>query len=195
MLAERLATSNFNQIPTSWSPDGAMLAFHEQSHDRGRNIWLFPFQGGGEPEPFLNGRANEAMARFSPDGRWVAYQSDESGQLEVYVCRVPDGSGKKPVSTDGGYEPAWNPNGKELFYRSGDSMMAVAVETDGDLILGRPTVLFEGRFVYHALGSYDVAPDGQRFVFIDDSEAEPPPTHLVLVQNFDEELKRLVPAK
>jgi hypothetical protein len=135
------------------------------------------------------------MASFSPDGRWVAYQSDETGQLEIYICRFPDRSGKQQVSTDGGYEPVWNRNGEELFYRNGNRMMAVPVQMDGDLVLGRPTSLFEGRFVYHGLGSYDVTPDGQRFVLIDDSEAEPAPTHLVLIQNFTEVLKRLVPTK
>jgi len=191
--AERLTTSDFTQLPTSWSPDGRMLAFQEETNDNGSDIWLLPLQGGRKPEPFLDGRAREQMARFSPDGRWVAYQSDETGQREVYVCRLPDGGGKQQVSTDGGYEPVWNPSGKELFYRSGDKMMAVPVQTDGELILGRTTVLFEGRFVYHPYGSYDVTPDGQRFVLIDDSEAEPAPTHLVLVQNFSEVLKRLVP--
>jgi serine/threonine-protein kinase len=192
---ERLTTSDFPQTPNSWSPDGMMLAFQEETNDKGTDVWLLPLQAGRKPEPFLDGRANEQMASFSPDGRWVAYQSDETGQLEIYICRFPDRSGKQQVSTDGGYEPVWNTNGKELFYRNGNRMMAVTVQTDGDLILGRPTVLFEGRFVYHPLGSYDVTPDGQRFVLIDDSEAEPAPTHLVLIQNFTEVLKRLVPTK
>ncbi len=96
----------------------------------------------------------------------------------------------KPV---GGY-PVWNPNGRELFYRSGDRMMAVAVETEGDLVIGRPATLFERRFSPWD-AHFAVTPDGQRFIAFDRSVAEPAPTHLVLVQNFSEELKRLVPVR
>ncbi|MFQ5929103.1 MAG: hypothetical protein ACE5MK_05355 [Acidobacteriota bacterium] len=90
----------------------------------------------------------------------------------------------------------WNPNGKELFYRSDDKMVAVAVQADDELVLGHPEVLFERRFARRtslSFNTYDVSPDGQRFIVLDDSEAEPPATRLVLVQNFHEELKRLVP--
>jgi hypothetical protein len=89
----------------------------------------------------------------------------------------------------------WNPNGRELFYRNEDKMMAVALETEGDLVLGHPTVLFERRFSPSGYADFAVTPDGGRFIALDDSVAEPAPTQLVLVQNFGEELKRLVPAR
>ena len=100
----------------------------------------------------------------------------------------------RQVSTGGGSYPVWNPNGTELFYRNGDTMMAVPVETEGDLVLGRPTVLFE-RHYPPGDATFAVTPDGQRFIDLDDSVAEPAPTHLVLVQNFGEELKRLAPPR
>jgi serine/threonine-protein kinase len=191
--AERLATSDYVQIPTSWSPDGAVLAFHELRAETGADVFLL--SSSGDPEPFLTGRADERFAAFSPNGRWIAYQSDETGRHEIYVRRYPGGGGLRQVSTDGGAYPVWNPNGKELFYRDGDKMMAVTVETGGDLVLGRPTVLFERRYGRSAFSTFAVTPDGRRFIDLDDSVAEPAPTHLVLVQNFAEELKRLAPAR
>ena len=146
-------------------------------------------------EPFLDGRANETWPAFSPNGRWIAYQSDETGEFEIYLRRFPGGGGMSRVSTGGGSYPVWNPNGRELFYHSGNKMMAVAVETEGDLVLGRPAVLFERRFSPWGYSDFAVTPDGRRFIALDDSVAEPAPTHLVLVQNFSEELKRLVPPR
>ncbi len=192
--AELLATSDRNRIPTSWSPDGGVLLFDEYGVEEGADIWMLPLAGDREPQPLANGRANEMWAEFSPNGKWIAYQSDETGRFEIYLLRFSDGREKRQVSTGGGEHPKWNPNGKELFYPSGDKMMSVAVETEGELTLGRPTLLFEKRR-NPDLPPFAVAPDGQRFIYIDDSVAEPAPTHLVLVQNFGEELKRLVPVK
>ena len=95
------------------------------------------------------------------------------------------------VSTGGGTWPRWNANGEELFYRDGDKVMVVSVNNDGELRLGNPRLLLEKPSAND--GRYDVMPDGQSFVMIDDSEAAPPPTQLILVQNWAEELKRLVP--
>ena len=192
--AERLATSVYTQVPTSWSPDGSFLAFHESRVETGADVLLLSLSGDRNPKPFLNGRANEMWATFSPNGAWIAYQSDETGRFEVYLRRYPDG-GSLPVSTEGGTYPVWNPNGRELFYRSSDKMMSVAIETKGDLALGRPAMLFENRYGRSAFSTFAVTPDGQRFIDLDDSVAEPAPTHLVLVQNFSEELNRLVPSR
>ena len=135
---------------------------------------------------------------FSPDGRWIAYESDESGRFEVYLRPFPSGESKRQVSTDGGTQPAWNPNGGELFYHAGDTMMVVSVRTEQGLALGKPRALFERVSpipddpVWGV--DYDVSTDGRRFIMIDDSEDVPPTTQLILVQNFAEELKRLAPA-
>jgi serine/threonine-protein kinase len=182
------------QVPASWSPDGAVLAFQEYGVES-TDVWMLSLSGDHEPEPFLNGRANEMWPAFSPDGTWIAYQSDETGRFEIYLRRFPGGGGMRQISTGGGEYSAWNPNGKELFYRGGDNMMAVAVETEGDLVLGRPTALYERRYPRTLFSTFSVTPDGQRFIDIDDSVAEPAPTHLVLVQNFGEELKRLAPPR
>jgi Tol biopolymer transport system component len=190
--AERLATSVYTQTASSWSPDGTVLAFYEDSSDTGADIWILSLPGDRKAKPFLNGRANEMCPAFAPDGRWIAYQSDETGEFEIYLRRFPDGGGMKRVSTGGGFYPVWNPNGKELFYRNGEKMMAVTVGLGEDVVPGRPTVLFESSFPADVAG-FVVTPDGQRFIALDDSVAEPAPTHLVLVQNFREELKRLVP--
>jgi Tol biopolymer transport system component len=193
--AERLATSAFVQIPTSWAPDGKTLAFREGSNETGMDIFVLSLEGDRRPQSLVAGRANESRAIFSPNGRWIAYQSDETGREEIYVCRFPGCTGKRPVSVEGGALPVWNPNGQELFYRSGDKIVAVAVKTDGALVLGTPTVLFTRRYPRTLFPDFGVSRDGQRFIDLDDSVAEPAPTHLVLVQNFDEELKRLVPTR
>jgi Tol biopolymer transport system component len=189
--AELLATGG--KIPTSWSPDGAVLLFEEDRLETGTDIWLLPLSGERRPEPFLNGRGSEMSAAYSPNGKWVAYQSDETGRFEIYVRRFPDDGVLRAVSTGGGDHPIWNPTGKELFYSSGERMMAVAVETGDELVLGRPKVLFERRRT--ASEPFAVTPDGQRFLALDESVAEAAPTHLVLVQNFAEELKRLAPPR
>jgi serine/threonine-protein kinase len=190
--AEQLGTGS---TPASWSPDGEVLAYNAEAAETGADVWTLRLSGDRKPEPFLNGRANEGWPAFSPDGRWVAYQSDETGELEIYLQRFPDGGGIRPVSTGGGSYPGWNPNGKELFYRSGDKMMAVAVRTERDLVLGRPVALVEIRNPQRVSDSFAVTPDGQRFLFIERDVPEPTPSHLVLVQNFGEELKRLVPQR
>jgi len=192
--AERLTTSDYTQTAASWSPDGAFLAFHEDAGETGVDVWMLSLSGERRPAPFLKGRANEMWPAFSPNGRYVAYQSDETGEFEIYLRQFPGGGGMRQVSTGGGSYPVWNPNGKELFYRNGDKMMAVAVETEGELVLGRTAVLFQGPSP-SGYSNFEVTPDGQRFIALDDSVAEPAPTHLVLVQNFGEELKRLVPPR
>jgi serine/threonine-protein kinase len=140
-------------------------------------------------EAFLQTNFNEHRPMFSPNGRWIAYESNESGQYEVYLRPFPSAEGKRQVSTGGGGYPMWNPNGKELFYRSGEKMMVVDVEPEGELALGEPRLLFEKLVT----AGYDVAPDGRRFIMIEEGESQPAPTELILVQNWGEELKRLVP--
>jgi len=146
--------------------------------------------GDAEPELYLQTEYDEHNAKFSPDGKWIAYVSDASGHYEVYVASFPGSRGKRQVSTDGGIQPVWSPNGDELFYRSGTKMMVVDIELCVELMLGSPELLFEMNAEY--VPAYDVARDG-RFVMIQETEPNPPPDHLILVQNFAEELKRLVP--
>ena len=138
--------------------------------------------------------------QFSPDGRWLAYVSDESGRREVYVQPYPGPGGKWQISTEGGTEPQWNRNGRELFYRSGDKMLAVEISTQRNFAAGSPRQLFEERYLSNRLSyaraNYDVSPDGQRFLMLKPVEQEKAaPTQINVVLNWTEELKRLVPER
>jgi Tol biopolymer transport system component/predicted Ser/Thr protein kinase len=200
---ERLTTSDYLQAPMSWSPDGQLLAFHEVNPTTERDIWVLrmsdPSSGSGQvrkAQPFLRTRFDEAGPRFSPDGRWLAYMSDESGRYEIYVQPYPGPGGKWQISTEGGGEPVWNPNGRELFYRSGDKMMAAEIATQSGFAAGTPRMLFEGRYepAPFPIANYDVSPDGQRFLMLKPAEqAQAAPTQIIVVLNWFEELKRRVP--
>jgi eukaryotic-like serine/threonine-protein kinase len=200
---EQLTSSENNQAPSSWSPDGQLLAFMDINPTTGYDIWVLrmgdPSPGSGQArkaQPFLRTQFNESVPRFSPDGRWLAYVSDESGRYEIYVQPYPGPGGKWQISTEGGTEPTWNPNGRELFYRSGDKMMAVDVTTQPGFAAGRPRMLFEHSYVPTpgTNSNYDVSPDGQRFLMLKPSEsAQAAPTQINVVLNWFEELKRRVP--
>jgi len=190
---ERLARSEYPQYLGSFSPDGKLLVFPEIHPDTVYDIWVLRLDD-LVAEPFLRTPFTEAAPRFSPDGRWVAYVSDESGPLEIYVRPYPGPGGKWQISADGGLEPVWNPNGRELFYREGDKMMAVAIETEPAFSAGKPRLLFEGRYLPTpaTLPNYDVSQDGQRFLMIKESEQAEAITQINVVLNWSEELKRLV---
>ena len=200
---ERLTTSEYLHAPMSWSPDGQLLAFVEVTPTTGVDIWVLrmgdPSPGSGQvrkAQPFLRTPFNEGAARFSPDGRWLAYISDESGRFEVYVQSYPGPGGKWQISTEGGTEPVWTRNGRELFYRSGDKMMAVDVATQPGFAAGKPRMLFEGPYepAQIPVANYDVSPDGQRFLMLKPVEqAQAAPTQINVVLNWFEELKRRVP--
>jgi serine/threonine-protein kinase len=149
-------------------------------------------------ELFLRTPFNEAAPQFSPDGNWLAYVSDESGRKEIYVQPYPGPGGKWQISTEGGVEPLWNRNGRELFYRSGKKMMAVEIAIKPSFSAGTPKRLFEGQ--YQSLPTvstpnYDVSSDGQRFLMLKPSEqAQSAMLQINVVENWFEELKRRAPA-
>jgi hypothetical protein len=187
---ERLISSENSQHPDSWSPDGQRLAFYEINPDTGFDISVLGIAD-RKVQPFLHTPFNELGAQFSPDGRWLAYLSDESGRNEIYVRPYPGPDPKRQISTDGGVEPMWNRNGRELFYRSGNAMMAVNITAQARFEAGTPQRLFEGSY----LPVYDVSRDGQRFLMIKPSEpALAAPTQINVVLNWSEELKQKVPA-
>jgi serine/threonine protein kinase/Tol biopolymer transport system component len=192
---ERLTTSQYANVPMSWSPDGKLLAFLEVNPTTGYDIWVLRMDD-RKAQLFLRTPFNESVPRFSHDGRWLAYVSNESGRYEIYVQPYPGPGGKWQISTEGGTEPAWNPNGRELFYRSGDKMMAVDIATRPSFTVGKPQMLFEGPYMPTPLTNpnYDVSPDGQRFLMLKPSEsAEAAPTQINVVLNWFEELKQKVP--
>ena len=193
---ERLTTSEQLNIATSLSPDGQLLAFHESNAGSPRNISVLRLSD-RKAQPFLGTPFNEGGGMFSPDGRWLAYVSDESGRPEIYVQPYPGPGGKWQVSTEGGTEPAWNRNGRELFYRSGDKMMTVETNTQPGFTIGKPRMLFEGQYLatpFPLLGSdFDVAADGQRFLMVKEIERAQSSAQINVVLNWLEELKRRVP--
>jgi serine/threonine protein kinase/Tol biopolymer transport system component len=191
---ERLATSPYTQAAQSWSADGQQLAYTEVNDVSGFDIWVLHLRN-RKAEPFLSTPSTEAAPKFSPDGRWLAYQSNESGHDEVYVQPYPANGGKWQVSTNGGTEPTWNPNGRELFYRVGDRMMAVDVTTEPSFLAGTHQVLFEGHYApsRYPFTNYDVSADGQRFLMLKPSDEEAVVTEIIVVQNWFEELKAKVP--
>jgi serine/threonine protein kinase/Tol biopolymer transport system component len=194
---ERLTTSEFLQFPMSWSPDGQLLAFGEIDPNSGYDIWVLRLSD-HKAQPFLRTQYNESVPRFSPDGHWLAYVSDESGRWEVYVQPYPGPGGKWQISTEGGMEPTWNPKGGELFYRLGDKMMSVSVAIEPTFKAGKPRVLFEKHYEpTPATGpNYDLSPDGQRFLMLKPSDQETAaPIQINVVLNWSEELKRRVPGK
>ena len=193
---ERLTTSEFVDAPMSWSPDGKLLAFYEATPTTGFDLWVLRLSD-RKAQPFLRTPFNESVPQFSPDGRWLAYVSNESGRNEIYVQSYPGLAGKWQISTEGGQEPVWNPNGRELFYRSGDKMMSVGINMKPDFSAGKPKVLFEGQYLRTPGQSpnYDVSRDGKRFLMLKPSDsAEAAPTQINVVLNWFEELKRRVPS-
>ena len=188
--AERLVIREYIQHPESWSPDGRLLAFTEHHPVNRDDILVLTLLGDRQVLPFLTTPFHERMPRFSPDGRWLAYTSDESGQDEVYVQPYPGPGRKWLLSAGGGREAAWSPDGKELFYRKGDQMMVVGVEIGSTFQADNPRVLFEGRYDATQHGNYDISPDGQHFVMIKRGE----PAQFNVVLNWFEELGRRVRA-
>jgi Tol biopolymer transport system component len=209
---ERLTTSNSDQWPNSITPDGTALLFCEQRPKTGYDILRLPLTaaplGAGsatlsdkrlsEPTSLVSSPAPEFAASISPDGRYFAYQSTESGgRFEIYVRPYPDAArGLWQISTEGGTEPVWAPTGRELFYfDESKSLMAVPVQTSGgQFSFGRPAKVFDTKYSAWFY-SYDVAPDG-RFLMMKESAGDPNhPPSMVVVLNWSEELKRRVPTQ
>ena len=156
---------------------------------------MLPQEGGQQPQLFVASRFTEWGAKFSHNGIWIAYVSDESGRYEVYVRPYPGPGGQWQISTGGGEEPVWAPDGRELFYRNGFKWMAVRFRaTPPEFGAEPPRLLFGGPYVNVPGFSYDVAPDGQRFIMIRGAE-EGKVTQLKVVLNWFEELKRGVPGR
>jgi Tol biopolymer transport system component len=179
---------------TTVSPDGERLAFQTHTTDTGWDLWVAPIAGDRPAEPFRRTPYSEKFATFSPDGRWIAHESDESGQAEIYVQAHPGPAGRVQVSVDGGTEPLWASRSGELFYRNGSKMMAVRIRTGSGIEVDAPSLLFEGDYYRSQINSrsYDVTADGQRLVMIKTPEASAA-RHVNVVLNWFEELERLVP--
>lgn len=195
-LIEPLLSGGNDKWAGSMYPDGSKLAF-VQDHAGKKDIFLLDLRS-RRAEPILNSRFMEVFPEFSPDGRWLAYCSDESGRREVYVRPFPGPGGRWQVSQEGGGESVWARDGRQLFYRSRDQVWVVDVRTDAGFSASKPRLLFENPeyFSGHPIRTFDVSPDGQRFLMVQGEEEKPRPvTELILIQNWFEEVKRLAPAK
>ena len=193
---EQLVTLQEHAHANSWSPDGQVLVFGMgPTGTASEGIWLLPLEGDRKPTLLLKPSFNVYASRLSPEGHWIAYASDESGRSEIYVQAFPGLGGKWQISTDGGGHAVWARDGRELFYRNGDKMMVVEVTTQPNFAHGSPKALLEGQFFTADAGNttYDVAPDGQHFLMIQPGEPEQGVTQINVVQDWFEELKRLVP--
>jgi len=209
--AQRLTESKNPQAPASWHPSGRFLAFEETTSSANAktniDVMILPLEGDdgagwkpGRPTVYLNSPAIEAGPMFSPDGRWLAYTSTESGQLEVYVRPFPGPGGKRQVSTGGGRHAVWSRVSHELFYGQGDNgqIMVATFKVEGDSFRSeKPRLWSEGRYQTRgASRMFDLHPDGERFVL-----AAAPQTpggakqdKVVFISNFFDELRRIAPA-
>ena len=188
-----------NRYATSFTPDGTELVFREEAGATGLDIIRLKMEQADSLESLIATPFNEFNPEISPDGRWLAFTSNESGRNEVYVRPLPEvDSGLSLVSTDGGQHPAWARDGRALFYRSPDgALMHVPVESTPMFSAGTPAgLLGPGYFLGGPGRSYDVAPSGERFLMIKagaESGESPASAGIVLVQSWLQELERLVP--
>ena len=218
---QRLTTIGSRQSAVSVSPDGRYLAYNQMAEmgaagakpdmpmggemeamGTGSDIWVLPLQGDDrKPRRFKGTKFDEASPKFSRDGKWTAYCSNETGKTEVYVEPWP-GPGWKLQLSEGGTDPIFSRTADEIFYRDGDKMMVVPYKTAGGFEAGKPSLLWVGHYSHGMSSScgppgvssanYDVTKDGQRFVMVKDNDQDAGSTSIVVVLNWAEELRRLV---
>ena len=200
---ETLVESPSNQVPQAFSPDGTALVFWDRnSPGGGANLGMLSLEGERISTLLLETEFDEQNAALSPDGRWMAYESNESGEFEVYVRPFPDVTGGRwQVSSGGGGWPLWSPNGRELFYTGSEGMMAVPIETEPIFTQGTVNLLFDLGPYWRPSGGapwrrIDISPEGDRFLMLKEgsgSDETAAATSIIVVLNWFEELKRLVP--
>jgi serine/threonine-protein kinase len=201
-----LTQSKNAQFPYSFYPDGKRLAYQE-THVNSYEVWTLPVESDGsglrtgKPEPFLQTPFQERQPAFSPDGRWLAYASNESGVHQVYVRAFPDKGSKWQISNAGGTFPEWSRNGRELFFRTLDNRIMVAsYAVKGDsFVPDKPRLWSEKQLADFGplVPNYDLAPDGKRIAALMPAEApetQKAQNHVIFLENFFDELRRRVPA-
>jgi serine/threonine protein kinase len=206
----RLDPRGTRQSPVSFSPDGKFLSFDQMDEQTMSDAFVLPVPQTGAAIPIARSKWNQGAGRFSPDGRWIAYVSDESGQPEVYVQPFPGPGAKLQISKDGGYDPLWRHSGGELYYRQDDKMMVVAIAVKPPLQASAPKVLWRaagaswsGAGLYSegsgsscgmpgaTAANYDVSADGSRFLMVRDDDAAVAAKKIVVVVNWTEEVKQI----
>jgi eukaryotic-like serine/threonine-protein kinase len=202
-VPEKIEAKGISQNAESWSPDGRTIAYTAQLPGSGvPSSIMVAHLDNAESESLSGGKAAQGSPKFSPDGRWVAYCSNESGKPQVYVEAFPAPGPKIQISSDGGTDPVWRRTGGELYYRNGDSMMAVDVSTGSRFMAGRPRELWKGHYSHGMSSScgppgatssnYDVTADGTRFLMIKDEDQDRATSkEIVVVQGWADEVSRL----
>ena len=188
------------QSPESWSPDGETLVFTQMDDpQRGSDIYALALDGDRKPRALLRTKFSEGSPKVSPNGAWLAYSTNESGQPEVWAMAYPGSGERIPISTNGGTDPLWRRDGRQLFYRLGDQMMVVDISYRPSLTAAKPRVLWRAHYLAGAGSScgmagptsanYDVTPDGERFLMIEDASSPAESERLRVVSNWSVELK------
>jgi Tol biopolymer transport system component len=178
---------------TDWSRDGRFIVYESTDPTTNRDVWILPMDGEPKPYQFQDSKYNEGEAHFSPDGKWIAYVSDESGVYEVYIRNFPTKGGKLRISTSGGRQPRFSRYGQELVYLADDGQMMTSPINGATF--GTPTVLFNTQLITTELGLfqqrqvYDVTADGQRFLIATQVE-EVSTTPVNVIVNWKAGLKR-----
>jgi eukaryotic-like serine/threonine-protein kinase len=194
--AEKIVSINHQAFLKGILPDGETGLLDGKRQTADANIFTIALKPGATPTAVVNTQFMEYAAAASADGRWLAYQSNESGRPEIYVRELTGAGGRWPISTGGGEEPRWSPDGTELYYRVDGQLMAVPIETSSSFHAGTPTGLFNEVYDLRSNSgqTYTVDPHGGRFLMIrppkEDSSA-----HISVVVNWFEEMRRLIPSK
>jgi len=188
----RVAGGISARVPADWSPDGGELIFSEQRPETGGDVFALPIDGDREPRVLLGSSSWERGARLSPDGRWLAFESNVTDRAEIWVMPYPGPGAPTRISARGGTEPVWSRDGRELFYLDGDTMMAVTVQREPELRFEEPEELFDKPYFHNPRPSYDVSPDGRFIMFKREPAGEHPETagSMVVILNWFNELEK-----
>jgi serine/threonine-protein kinase len=202
-----IGTKNI-MLPWSFTPDGKRLAYLELGPETSYDLWTVPLENDStglrarKPEVLLKTSSDERYPSFSPDGRWLAYATTESGGFQVYVRAFPDTGGKWQISIDGGGYPMWSRSRRELFFESLDNrIMVTGYTVQGDSFVKDKPRLWSEKALSNTVNfskNVDLAPDGKRIVAVmpaEGSEAQQPQHHVVFLESFFDELRRLAPVK
>jgi dipeptidyl aminopeptidase/acylaminoacyl peptidase len=189
---ELVYESPYEKYASSSSAAAGLVAFTEIRPDTKADIWLLQLGAKPAARPFLQTPFWESTPAFSPDGAWLAYESDESGRHEIYARAVSGTGGKWGISAGGGDHPRWSRDGRQIVYRSGKRVMAASVAIGASLTVERPRVLFEGEFEGGGccVPNYDIAPDGRFLIIERFRDREPEAQHLVVIDNWFTELRQ-----